>query len=177
MSTSFANRLAAGGIWAIFFADRMRLFSEHLRENGIGPLPIKDGSPYAVFNYAGRDAFNWIAQGYIPKGHRAHVDMELIQPKFYCRNGTQISQELWQQHLSDENYRVVAHSCNPVRKVSVVTFWIGVDIAGTQQVFRTLVFQSRGAHNGATHYVAASTEQEARQVHQALVNAIQSGKL
>lgn len=179
MTTSFANRLAAGGVWALKFAQRMVEVSEAMRERGFGPIPFGDGSSKYVLNYSGRDAFNWICQGYLPAGHHAHVDMELTNTKYVARNGSQISEELWLQHLKDEEYRRVAYSCNPVRKVEVITIWTGLCINDNPNVYRTLIFKPcencEKIHPSGIAF--ADSDERAKQVHQHVVNMIHVGKL
>jgi hypothetical protein len=179
MTTSFANRLAAGGVWVIKFAERISEVSEDMRERGFGPLPLGDGSPRHVFNYAGRDAFNWLIDGYLPEGHHARVDMQLLDTKYVARNGSPISEELWLQHLKDEDYRQIAYSVNPYKSVVVVTVWTGVCLNGDPNIFRTLVFRPctgcRKIH--PSHVAMSPTEERARNTHQAVVNALHAGQL
>ena len=180
MRQSFANRLAAGGFWAISVASLSCEIAARMREHGV-QVPVGNGSDAEVFTICGLGAFEHIVNAYLPEGARLHVEVRPIGdgPKFYDRHHRRITLQQWTVLQEDLNYKRVALWENDSGDRHVSTVWTGIDPSqGHAQIFETIVVgASQDREHDILHTVRCITEEEALQVHHALVAACQRGEL
>ena len=96
----------------------------------------------------------------------------MLKPKYFNRDGEEISQEKWTSLFETKTYKTIGsfEVLANGERISVSTVWLGTDYDGTQgMLYETLVFGGR--NNGLTRFY--STELEAMLGHHDVVDIVQ----
>jgi hypothetical protein len=177
MKQNLANRLAAGGFWAIQVAMHGVEVSRYMHERGL-KVPIGDGSEIAVLSHVGVEMFQFFCNAHMDN-IQMRVEMQRV-PQAYDKYGRPITAEQWQALMNDHAYKRIGLWANADSSTHVSTIWTGVDTNGCARphIFETMVVKQN--EHGVPHisYKArASTIPEAIEVHKHVVRLVEAGQL
>jgi hypothetical protein len=180
MKDNLANRLAAGGFWAIRIASMSVEVAGFLREQG-ATVPIGSGSDAEVFVMCGMEAFKYFCNANMDVG-RIGFQAQMSQvdnPQMYDKNCRPISREHWVQLQQDANYKRVGMWRNDTGDIHVSTVWTGIDPNGcaVAHIFETLVVRMSMDGPRITNVFRTRDLPEALTAHTRVVTLIKDGQL
>lgn len=176
MKQNLANRLAAGGFWAIQMGVLSVEITRRMREDGLAP-PVGSGSDTEVFVACSVDAFQMFCNINMDTGRMA-VNFEQVVaaargPQMYDKACRPITLEQWSALQEDINYKRVALWEHNGWHVSTV--WTGVDANGCADphIFESLVVSVDAQHGPRIrHIFRYHNIHEAALGHNQIVNMI-----
>lgn len=177
MKQNLANRLAAGGFWAMQIAQLSVEVAHELSEHG-HTIPIGSGSDTEVFITCGVGAFNQVVNVYMPDNLKINAQIKFMA--CFDKYGMSISQDEWRLLMESSEYRRIAVWHSNSGDAHVSTIWTGMDIHECKppHIFETVVVHIDGHRKPhITKKISSHTIAEADQLHQYIVEQVKAGKL
>lgn len=180
MKQNLANRLAAGGFWALQIGWLSVEVADHLKSEGT-TVPIGSGSPTEVLTVCTLGAFEHFVNVHMDDMRmNVKVKFEEPSPKLYDKYCQEITREQWAKLHQHPTYDRIAlwHSDSEHRHVS--TIWTGLDENHCEppHIFETMVVHVHGQNQGHIARVFKTRNlAEARAAHHEAVALVKAGRL